>query len=122
MIYLAGPFTHPNQAVEHARLELFEDAWVEMTLVGEHIYCPILETTKIAKRRKLPTDAEWWRARNYHFFQRCDAMRILTAPGWEMSEGLMEEREWADVRRVLVEYYSPCHLESFKHFEKELMV
>jgi len=90
---------------------------------GINIYSPVVHWHETASKYGLPKDAQWWRKINFDALNRCDGMYLLTIPGWEESDGVTMERRWAEGKpHFHIHIMSPVNLESFKHFEKELMV
>lgn len=88
---------------------------------GDNVYSPIVHWHEVSREYDLPTDCHWWQKMNFDSFNRCDAMRVLTLPGWQDSVGVQQEMGWAEGKpHFLVEYYSPTNLDSFKHFERLL--
>jgi len=103
-IYLAGPYTHPDEAVmqdRHDRLTLVAGALMQYGLV---VFSPISHTHTIAKKTNLPTSWEFWKAQDIPFLIGSDALYVLTLDGWEESMGVAEEIEIAKKRGIQVLY------------------
>jgi len=119
-IYLAGPYTHANKAIEHARFVVHEAAAVHMVQMGDTVISPIMHWHRAAREHNLPSTAEYWENYNRNLIRGCSLLRILDLPGLEHSKGTMMEMGWADEFKIPSQIYDASHLLVYKHFEKTL--
>ncbi len=97
MIYLASPYTHPNDAVRQARYEAafkFSRDLTEMEVVN---FSPIAYGHQYALKG-LPGDEKFWRKFNFAILSACSTLYILKMPGWEKSSGIQSELDFAKER------------------------
>ena len=104
MIYLASPYSHPNQAVELQRFDAVCRAAATIMRRGLLVFSPIAHSHAIA-RFGLPTDWAFWQRYDRAFLAWCDELWVLTLPGWKQSAGVQAEMEIAremgkPVRRI----------------------
>jgi len=90
MIYLASPYSHPDQAVEQARFDAVCQAAAALMRRGHLVFSPIAHSHAIA-RFGLPTDWAFWQRYDRAFLAWCDELWVLTLPGWEQSAGVQAE-------------------------------
>ena len=97
MIYLASPYTHPDQDVMDKRYD--QVAGYCATYAEQHlvIYSPIAHWHPIAKQFKLPREAQYWRFHNREMIQLCRELWVLGLAGWKISVGIEEDRQFAKV-------------------------
>ena len=94
MIYLASPYSHPDQAVERQRFDAVCQAAAALMRRGLAVFSPIAHSHAIA-RFGLPTDWAFWQRYDRAFLAWCDELWVLTLPGWEQSAGVRAEMEIA---------------------------
>lgn len=95
MIYLASPYSHPDRSVVIKRYELVCKVAAVLINRGLFVWSPIAQTHVTATHYAMPTDAEFWKAYNFDFMRRSDAIYILTIDGWQQSKGVAMEIEFA---------------------------
>lgn len=96
MIYLASPYSHPEQAIVETRYLLTcHVVAMLMKTSGKHIYSPIVACHDLAKNQDLPTDAKFWEDYNHHFMILADEMWVLCLDGWTESLGVKDELRYA---------------------------
>ena len=111
MIYLASPYSHPDAQVREARFHAACRRTAEMTRAGQLVYSPIVHSHPLAALG-LPNDWPFWAEHNRAMLERCDALAVLTLPGWEESRGVAAEVEIATALRLPVRYDEPGALVS----------
>ncbi len=94
MIYLASPYSHPDQAVERLRFEAVCQAAATLMRHGLSIFSPIAHSHPIA-RFGLPTDWAFWEHYNRDFLARDEDLfrvaplgRATVNYGWSASMDL----------------------------------
>ena len=107
LIYLAGPFTHKDEAVKEQRFEAFNAASHKLFMDGYAVYSPISMCWPIAKQCGMPTDFAWWSWYNRLMISKCDKLIVLRLPGWEESVGVAGEIKIAEELGIPIEYMDP---------------
>ena len=94
MIYLASPYSHPDQAVREQRFRDVCKVAADMMQHGEQVFSPIACSHPIAEFG-LPKDWEFWEVFDRWFIERCEEFAILTLDGWKESKGVTAETQIA---------------------------
>jgi hypothetical protein len=106
MIYLASPYSHPDQAVVEQRvlqtMEVFH--YLCKFSPDRAIFSPILQCHETAKNFKMPTDAKFWQDYNTGFLRIATTVVVACLPDWEQSLGVKQEVELALQLGIEVEY------------------
>lgn len=111
MIYLASPYTHPNDAIRHMRYRATRASLIEMTLQGDIVYSPIVAWHELSQENQLPTDWKYWRAHNDSHLKGADMLRVLVMPGLFgpggelLSRGVLHEVSFASVHGIPIEWW-----------------
>jgi len=90
-IYLACPYSHPDEEVRKQRFKL-ACKWA-YKLTGDYIvYSPLSHSVPIAHYGgRNYTDHKKWMEQCLPWLKLCDEFFILCLPGWEHSRGIQEE-------------------------------
>ncbi len=94
MIYLASPYSHPDEAVRQQRYELACEATAKLCRWGHVVFSPIVHSHPLVQYG-LPTDWEFWSWYDREFIKCCDELVVLQLDGWEDSAGVANEQEIA---------------------------
>jgi hypothetical protein len=105
--YLASPYSHLDPAVMHARYERAELATAWLLSRKIWVYSPIVHCHNMAKKLKLPTDNEFWKAYNRVMIRASDGILVLQIDGWAQSVGIQDEIDFAYNYDIDVEYITP---------------
>lgn len=119
-IYLAGPYSHPNGAVMHARFCVHQEAAVWAFNRGDTVFSPIVHWHEAAQRYNLETHYRRWEKDNLAMLEGAALLRVIELPGLEQSKGTAAEMGWAAMRQIPVEIWSPSELKSYQTYEVEL--
>ena len=123
-VYIASPYSHQNPAVRQQRFEAvceqmdlyrsmcgtgwaYEVGTTSGTTVvktNDSFVSPIEYTHPFAVAYHMPNDSHWWRELNYSVLDRCDALWVLQLDGWQESEGVQDEIEYAESKGKRVRY------------------
>lgn len=95
LYYLASPYSHQNKLVMNIRYEIVIYAASRLTAEGFRLLEPIAMCHEQSSRYELPQGYEFWKTRDRSFIDLCDAVMVLTIPGWEESVGVTDEIEYA---------------------------
>lgn len=107
VVYLAAPFSHPDDAVKQQRFDNINKAAHVLFEQGLAVYSPISMCWPIAKAHGMPTDFAWWGWYNRLMISRCDKLIVLKLDGWEESIGVQAEIKIAEELGIPVEYMDP---------------
>ena len=91
MIYLASPYSHPDEAVRVARFEAVCRFAAQRIAEGLVVFSPIAHTHPIAVYGGLPLGFDFWREFDQRMIAACDALWVLCLRGWRHSRGIAEE-------------------------------
>jgi len=94
MIYLASPYSHPERSVREARFQTVCKCAAAFMRNGHHVFSPIAHSHPIAQYG-LSVAWEFWKAFDLELLAMCDSMIVLKLDGWETSDGLWSEIEYA---------------------------
>lgn len=108
LIYLASPYTHPDEQVKKARFELVAFEAGKLLRQGRIVFSPILHFVPIAEAHGLPTDWEFWKYVDKGILEKCEAMWVLGLPGHENSEGILAEKKIAKDLNIPVSLICPA--------------
>lgn len=95
-IYLASPYSHPDEAVRQRRFEEVCRAAGWLMLTGNVVFSPIAHTHPIALMYELPKDWSFWKRQDVGMLRHARSLMVLTLDGWLESKGLQEELKIAD--------------------------
>ena len=110
MIYLASPYTHLDLHVREWRFREACRAAAHLLRAGVAVLSPIAHSHPIAQFG-MPTSWEFWSQVDREYLARCDALAVLTLPGWRESVGVQAEIAYAHELGIPVFYVEPCELE-----------
>ena len=107
MIYLASPYSHPDPVIKKTRFLLAEQCTAALIKQGLFVWSPIVHCYGMALRFTMPDDAQFWKAYNFDFIRRADALYLLKIEGYEQSKGVMMELKLAAEIGLPVEHVNP---------------
>jgi len=81
LIYLACPYTDPDQAVMHGRFIAANRAAGRMMARGLFVFSPISHSHPIAIIGELPVSWKYWEAYDRAMLSRCSKMVVLCLDG-----------------------------------------
>lgn len=113
MIYLASPYSSSDPTIQQRRFEEAQRFVAYHFRLGIPLVSPIVYCHTLAEKYSLPGDAGFWRFLNNDLFLICDQMWVLKLPGWELSEGVVEEIQTAKRFSIPLYYKEPLpHVKS----------
>lgn len=107
MIYLAGPYAHPDPLIMEERFEWLTAYAAQLMAKNILVYSPITHNHPIVIRYSLPRNWEWWERFNIPILMKCSCMHILMLEGWDKSTGVTAERKFCNVIRLPVYFINP---------------
>ncbi|MCA9056386.1 MAG: DUF1937 family protein [Planctomycetaceae bacterium] len=106
MIYLASPYSHPDQTVCELRFHANVRIAAELIRQGHVVFSPIVHGHPLTKQQ-LSIEWSFWRRIDLTFLEACSELVVLTLPGWEQSVGVTEEIAVAEASGKPVQYLAP---------------
>ena len=96
-IYLASPYSDPNEKVMKHRYEQLHDVALTCFLNQVPVFSPILHwhPTSLQMGNNRPYSFEHFRAQNYGMIFQAHELWVLCLPGWQQSKGVAEEMRFA---------------------------
>jgi hypothetical protein len=95
MIYLASPYTADTQWEKDDRAYLVCKAAAILKSQGMEVFSPIAHSHYIEKTGFFHGDNTYWLPFDFKFMHICECLYVLMLPGWEKSEGIKEEIDYA---------------------------
>ncbi len=95
VIYLASPYSHPEEAVRVERFHAAALAAGKLMQDGMLVFSPIAHTHPIAVACDLPRGWDYWHKYDRWFIKRCSCVVVLQIPGWNISTGVRGKIEMA---------------------------
>lgn len=95
IIYLACPYTHPDETIRRDRVELASMVAAKLMLDGAVVFSPITHGHAIAEHLPPATAAkhEFWMDQCLPFLAVAKELIILPMLGWRLSRGIADEFE-----------------------------
>lgn len=106
LIYLASPYSHPDQEVRNERMRVF--CLTDAALMRAGIMsCSPLSKHFITQFTDIPTTWEYWKDYCHTMLPRCDAVYVIDVDGWEQSVGTQAEIDLAKRLSIRVALIQP---------------
>lgn len=106
MVYLAGPYSHPDPKVVEERYNKHIEYLAKLLQAGLVVFSPIAHWHVVAHNYTLPKTWDFWRTLDLAILARCDSLIVLQLPGWKESVGTTAEIEFAKLNDKPIEYHS----------------
>ncbi len=103
-IYLATPYSYPQQSVRRKRFNIVNISAARLMRDGNLVFSPISHTHPIAEAGNLPKDWAFWKEYDLTFIEWADEVHVLKQDGWATSIGVINEIKLADELRKPVVY------------------
>lgn len=110
MIYLASPYTHPDQKVRETRFHESCKLAGRLMQKGHKIFSPIAHSHPISLSCGLPTIWKFWKKHDIEFLKWCTQLWIAQFDGWDKSVGVKKEMEIAKRFNKPIYYVEPIFL------------
>lgn len=101
--YIASPYSHPSSAVRERRFQDVAKFAAYMVRKGSTIFCPITHSHPI-QEHGTPGGWEFWKEIDETAIDNCRILYVLCIEGWNESEGVEAEIEYAKKRNMFVRY------------------
>ena len=90
MIYLASPYSHPEEEVRQRRFDAACRAAATLIRQGRTVFSPIAHSVAIC-RYGVPLDWRFWQRHDRCYLEACDEVVVLMLDGWGESVGVQAE-------------------------------
>lgn len=108
MIYLASPYSHPNDGMRSDRYVLACYAAADLMRAGHVVFSPIAHSHPISRLGGVdPLDAELWERQDAPLLAAASEVWVLMLDGWRESRGVQAEIRWAEANGTPVRYLVP---------------
>lgn len=106
-VYLASPYTHPDEKVRAGRYLAACAAAARLMREGRVVFSPIAHSHSVELYFDAPENGAFWERQDRPFLELCSGMVVLRLQGWEQSKGVAHEIARAHERGIPVEYIDP---------------
>jgi hypothetical protein len=113
LIYLATPYSHPDEEVRLARVEAVNRAAAEMMGAGLFVFSPVSHLHPITVVGGLPGNWGYWESYCRATIGVCGKVVVLMQDGWEESTGVKGEIAIAATLGIPVDFLSPDQVGRF---------
>lgn len=107
MIYLASPYSHPDEDVRDGRYFTAYTVTGMLLSAGLPVFSPIVYGHPLASSHSLGTCAKTWEELNTPMVRACSYMLVLCIDGWEESTGVTNEIDLARRLDKTILYINP---------------
>ena len=120
--YLASPYTYQSKSneiglskpensekareVEERRYQIVTEVAAKLSQVGFTPISPITQSHPMAKDHGLNKDFNFWAEHDFTLISRSDLVMVLMQEGWQQSDGVTEEVNFAKQHNIPVLYIS----------------
>lgn len=111
IIYISGPYTHPNILVCDEREIMLTQAAAIFAKRGHIVYSPITHSAPLARMGVELTHEEWI-AFDRPFMELCTRCVVVMLDGWIESQGVDTEIDYFNKARKFVLYAMPHEIEN----------
>ncbi len=101
--YIASPYSHPSSAVRERRFQDVTKFAAYMVRKEYTVFCPITHSHPI-QEHGTPGGWEFWKEIDETAIDNCQILYVLCIEGWNESEGVKAEIEYAKKRNMSVWY------------------
>jgi hypothetical protein len=91
MIYVASPYSHPDEAVREKRYLAAFNYCAAQLINGLVVFSPIVYGHLFSTRFGIAGDYLTWQRFNDEMLLACNEIHILCLPGWKESKGVAHE-------------------------------
>jgi hypothetical protein len=106
MIYLASPYSHPDQTIREQRFRAACRAVATLLRAGHVVFSAIVHSHPLVEHG-LPADWKFWECIDHQHLERCDEVVVLMLDGWRESTGVRAEVRIARELGRPIRYVAP---------------
>ena len=103
-IYLACPYSHKLESMRELRFYIANQEAARLMAEGYIVFSPISHSHPIAVQCALPKDYEFWKQFDEALIGWCDEVHVICIAGWEESDGVAREIEYAKKQGKPIKY------------------
>jgi hypothetical protein len=107
LIYLASPYSHPNDDIREMNYKIVSNIAANMVSEGKVVLSPISYGHNLLNFCNMPSDWEFWYNFCVTFLLKCDELIVVKMPGWDISKGVLEEIEIAKNHNIKISFIEP---------------
>jgi len=111
--YLACPYNHPDLAVRQKRYELANLAAAHLIQQRIFVFSPLTHNVTLFSFG-LSQGWGFWKDYDLAFIAHFDSLIVLMLEGWEQSQGVRDEIEYAKKLKLPIEYLDPESIQVLK--------
>jgi len=104
LIFISSPYTHEDKSVVEDRLIKVSNFAAKIVSEGKVVISPIVYGHTLLTFHKMPSDWEFWQNYCETLITKSDKMIVLMLDGWEESDGVKGEIEFATELGLPIEY------------------
>ena len=104
MIYIAAPYSHPNQEVRERLVEAVASYAYDLIAKGKLAFSPVLHCVEIERKLDVPGDYTFWQNYCLGMLRRSSEVHVLMLTGWEYSKGVQAETDAAFELKLPLHY------------------
>lgn len=105
--YLACPYSHPDREMKEMRHHLVNRMALELHKRGRLVYSPLTHNIPLIHLSGKSNNWDDWEAFDKAMLARCDELLVLKIPGWDISQGVTAEMEFAKELNIPIEIIDP---------------
>ena len=102
IFYVAAPYSHSDPLVVESRFTKVSQYVAELTARGMVAISPVAYGHILLKYHEMPNDWTFWKNFCRSFLIKCKYMIVLQLEGWEKSEGIKGEMEFARTNGISI--------------------
>jgi len=102
IFYVAAPYSHSDPLVVESRFTYVSQYVAELTARGMVAISPVAYGHILLKYHEMPSDWAFWKNFCRSFLIKCRYMIVLQLEGWEKSEGIKGELEFARANGITI--------------------
>lgn len=104
LIYVAAPYSHLDPGVIEVRMENITRYLAELSAYGIIAFSPLLMHYCLNTGVDIPVDYGFWRNHCLTLLSKSDLLNVLMLPGWDTSEGVKDEIDFAKRNNIPIFY------------------
>jgi len=104
IIYVAGPFSHPDESVRNARFETANEYAAKLMEEGHIVFSPLSHSVPISRYLGNPNDSDFYVIQDLFWLECCEEMHVLMIDGVFESSGVRREMDHAKAIGVDIKY------------------